>query len=57
MEKASPRAVAKAVLEGVEAGEEDIFPDPTSKQLHEGLTADPKAVEKQLAAMLAAPQS
>ena len=57
LEKASPRAVVKAVLEGVEAGEEDIFPDPASKQLHEGLTADPKAVEKQLAAMLAAPQS
>lgn len=57
LEKASPRAVVKAVLEGVEAGEENVFPDPTSKQLHEGLTADPKAVEKQLAAMLAAPQS
>lgn len=57
LEKTSPRAVVKAVLDGVEAGEEDIFPDPTSKQLHEGLAANPKAVEKQLAAMLGAPQS
>ena len=57
LEKASPSAVAKAVLDGVGAGEEDIFPDPTSKQLHEGLTTNPKAVEKQLAAMLGAPQT
>lgn len=52
MDKAAPSAVVKAVLDGLEKGEEDIFPDPASKQLHAGLLGDPKAVEKRMATML-----
>jgi NAD(P)-dependent dehydrogenase (short-subunit alcohol dehydrogenase family) len=31
--KASPESVARAIFEGVEAGDEDIFPDPMSASL------------------------
>jgi short-subunit dehydrogenase len=31
--KTSPRSVARAILDGVEAGEEEIFPDPMSATL------------------------
>jgi NAD(P)-dependent dehydrogenase (short-subunit alcohol dehydrogenase family) len=34
--KASPGAVARAILDGVEGGEEDIFPDPMSASIAEG---------------------
>ena len=54
LDRTSPNVVAKAVLDGIEADKEDIFPDPLSRQLYEGLTANPKAVEKQLGAMLGA---
>ena len=52
MEKALPNAVVRRVLDGLEAGEEDIYPDPTSIEMHTGLNNDPKAVEKQVGAML-----
>ena len=34
--KASAASVARAILDGVEAGEEDIFPDPMSALLAGG---------------------
>jgi short-subunit dehydrogenase len=34
--KASPESVARAIFDGVENGEEDIFPDPMSQTLAEG---------------------
>jgi NAD(P)-dependent dehydrogenase (short-subunit alcohol dehydrogenase family) len=34
--KASVESVARAIFDGVEAGEEDIFPDPTSASMAEG---------------------
>jgi hypothetical protein len=34
--KASPESVARAILDGVEAGEEEIFPDPMSASIAEG---------------------
>lgn len=52
MDKATPNAVAKTVLDGVEAGDEDIYPDPMATELHGGLLADPKAVERQIGEML-----
>lgn len=52
MDKASPADVAQTVLESIEAGEEDIFPDPMSTELHQGLLADPKGVERHAATML-----
>lgn len=51
MPKAMPSDVASAVLKGVEAGEEDIFPDPMSRQLYANWAADHKAVERQFATM------
>jgi len=51
MAKTPPRDVAREVLEGVEAGAEDIFPDPMSKQVYAAWAADHKAVERQFAAM------
>ncbi len=54
MEKTPPNRVARAVLDGVEAGDEDIYPDPTSKEMRSGLLGDPKAVEKQAGEMLPA---
>jgi NAD(P)-dependent dehydrogenase (short-subunit alcohol dehydrogenase family) len=53
-EKATPNAVARSILDAVEAGDEDVYPDATSAQMHAGLLGDPKAVEKQTGAMLPA---
>jgi NAD(P)-dependent dehydrogenase (short-subunit alcohol dehydrogenase family) len=51
--KASPEFVARAVFDGVERGEEDIFPDPLSESLaqwwHGGVA---KALERQYAALV-----
>ncbi len=49
--KTSPDDVAKAVLQGVSRGDEDIFPDPMSASLYQAWRNDHKAVEKQFAAM------
>jgi NAD(P)-dependent dehydrogenase (short-subunit alcohol dehydrogenase family) len=51
MPKAMPSDVASAVLKGVEAGEEDIFPDPMSRQLYAQWAANHKAIERQFATM------
>ena len=49
--KASPESVARAILDGVERGDEDIFPDPMSAGVANGWRngAD-KALERQFAA-------
>ena len=54
MDKTPPNAVARAVLEGIKSGEEDIYPDPVSAEMYAGLMSDPKAVEKQVGGMLPA---
>jgi len=51
MPKTSSHDVASAILDGVEADEEDIFPDPMSKQLYTQWAADHKGIERQFAAM------
>ncbi|MGZ6059367.1 MAG: SDR family NAD(P)-dependent oxidoreductase, partial [Myxococcaceae bacterium] len=51
--KASPRDVALAILDGVEAGEEDIFPDPFAVDFGRQFASSPKASERQIAAMAA----
>jgi len=43
--------VARATLDGVESGEEDIFPDPMARQVYSAWRQDHKAVERQFAAM------
>ena len=49
--KTSPQDVAKAILDGVAKGEEDIFPDAMAQQVYAAWKTDHKAVEKQFAAM------
>ena len=54
--KASPESVAQGIFDGVEKGEEDIFPDPASQSIAEGWrTGVVKAMEHQFAAF--APQA
>ena len=50
LEKTSPEATANAILDGIEARREEIFPDPYSQQLGALYQRDPKAVEAQYAA-------
>lgn len=52
MDKTPADAVARAVFAGIEAGDEDIYPDPTSLEMHAGYLSDPKAVERQAGEML-----
>ncbi len=49
--KTSAADVAKAIVEGVKAGTEDILPDAMAQQVYAGWKADHKAIEKQFAAM------
>ncbi len=50
--KASPQSVAKAIFDGVEAGEEDIFPDPMSASIAEAWRGGAaKALERESAAL------
>ena len=53
--KAPPESVARAILDGVEKDEEDIFPDPMSESLAESWRGGAaKALERQLAALVPA---
>ena len=50
--KASPESVARAIFDGVEKDEEDIFPDPMSESMAESWRSGAaKALERQLAAL------
>ncbi len=52
--KASARDVAFAILDGLEAGQEDIFPDPFAVDFGRRFGSSPKAAEQQMAAIVAA---
>ena len=53
--KASPQSVARAIFEGVENGDEDIFPDPLSASLADSWRNGPaKAFERQYATLVSA---
>jgi NAD(P)-dependent dehydrogenase (short-subunit alcohol dehydrogenase family) len=48
--KASPESVARAIFDGIEKGEEDIFPDPMAAPIAEGWRSGvPKVLERQFA--------
>ena len=48
--KASPESAAQGIFDGLEKGEEEIFPDPTSNSIAEGWRAGvAKALERQFA--------
>jgi NAD(P)-dependent dehydrogenase (short-subunit alcohol dehydrogenase family) len=52
--KASPESVARAIWDGVESGEDDIFPDPASQSLAESWRSGAvKALERENAAFVA----
>ena len=51
-EKTPPEDVANAVLDGVEAGHEDIFPDPFAVAFGEQFFASPKRAERQAAGLV-----
>jgi NAD(P)-dependent dehydrogenase (short-subunit alcohol dehydrogenase family) len=53
--KASAESVARAIFDGVEKGEEEIFPDPMSQSMAESWRSGAaKALERQLSALVAA---
>lgn len=52
--KSSPRDVAVTILDGIEAGHEDIFPDPFAVDFSRQFESSPKESERQMAAMAAA---
>jgi NAD(P)-dependent dehydrogenase (short-subunit alcohol dehydrogenase family) len=53
--KASAESVARAILDGVERGEEEIFPDPMSRSMAESWRGGAvKALERENAALVAA---
>lgn len=51
VDKADPRAVADAILDGLAAGQQDIYPDPVSAQMGEVWSRDPAAFTAAFAAM------
>lgn len=52
--KSSPESVARGILEGVERGEEDIFPDPMSESIADSWRSGAaKGLERQYAALVA----
>jgi NAD(P)-dependent dehydrogenase (short-subunit alcohol dehydrogenase family) len=53
VEKTSPAEAARAIIAGIEAGSEEIFPDPMSRGMGAGFLADPKGIERRVAKMVA----
>ena len=54
--KASPEYVARAIFDGVEQGEDDIFPDPMSESMADSWRSSAaKALERQFAALAPEP--
>jgi NAD(P)-dependent dehydrogenase (short-subunit alcohol dehydrogenase family) len=48
MAKAAPESVAAAILDGIEAGVEEVFPDEMSRQFGSAFYANPRAVEREV---------
>lgn len=53
MPKESPAAVGRAIVAALEAGEEDLYPDATGRQMFATFREDPKAFERYLATLAA----
>lgn len=54
LQKSPARDVAFAILDAVEAGQEDIYPDPFSAAFGRQFESSPKGAERQMAAIAAA---
>ncbi|NQD36610.1 SDR family oxidoreductase [Permianibacter sp. IMCC34836] len=52
-DKTSPADAARAIVTAIEAGIEEIFPDPMSQSMGSAYLSSPKALEQQVAAMVA----
>jgi NAD(P)-dependent dehydrogenase (short-subunit alcohol dehydrogenase family) len=56
--KASPESAARGIFDGLEEGEEDVFPDPASQSVAEGWrTGAAKGLERQFAAFVPASEA
>jgi NAD(P)-dependent dehydrogenase (short-subunit alcohol dehydrogenase family) len=53
MDKATPKSVANAILDGMESGKVDVFPDVVAESFSGPYEAGTKTLEKQTAEMLA----
>jgi NAD(P)-dependent dehydrogenase (short-subunit alcohol dehydrogenase family) len=53
-EKASPADTARAIVAGIVAGHEEIFPDKMSQGTGPAFFADPKELERQVAGVATA---
>jgi len=53
MEKPAPREVATAILDGLEAGRQEIFPDAFAADFGKTFHASPKAAERRIAEVIA----
>jgi NAD(P)-dependent dehydrogenase (short-subunit alcohol dehydrogenase family) len=53
MTKTSPSDCARAIVQGIEAGVEEIFPDAVSEGMGGAYLANPKGLERQVSAMVA----
>jgi NAD(P)-dependent dehydrogenase (short-subunit alcohol dehydrogenase family) len=51
MPKTSPAEAAHALLDGLEAGRDNIFPDPMSRGGYDSWRVDPSAFERQMSAI------
>jgi len=49
--KTSPENVAQAILDGLEQGQEDIYPDPLAREYGDAYAANPKALEGLMASL------
>ncbi len=56
-EKTPPEDVASEILDGVEGGDEDIFPDPFAVAFGEQFHSSPKSSERQAAALVSSAQA
>ena len=54
IEKTSPADAARAIVAGIIAGDEEIFPDKMSQGMGAAFFGDPKALERQVAGVPAA---
>ena len=52
MEKAAPHDVANAILDGLESGAADIFPDNFAEDFGQLFQTSPKGLEERMAAMV-----
>jgi NAD(P)-dependent dehydrogenase (short-subunit alcohol dehydrogenase family) len=51
MPKTSPEQVARAIVEGVQRGDDEILPDPMSREMFALWKRDPRALERQFTSM------